>query len=1455
VSAAPRLTTVPVLLLPVRLETRFVSATGGPELWVRMYPDQIHINTFDSSLNATELDHGYTYWAEVAKLQPDDDPVGPWRVLAAAHGSPRAAYIRLMTQYGTTTRPKPSPDQDGRPTPTASLLPSSWNVTAYVVGGAVRTKATVPVTQQNLAVFPDSGTIHDPKGNSVDPGMKWLIDFNEAESKGMAVRISLQPADLTNGIERVIGVGDWNSTPDEGANALEQLIKAQHYTQGFGVVPQGVPTKNTPDAKSPFSRRDPGFLNSYRVEVEGNLAPDKDSNGQVLAAALGIGSDLFQSIDGSEGREQLSAFHMALALWPSTLGYFLRNMMADLVTEKRLEAVRAFFLSNVRGRGRLPAFRVGPVPYGLLPVTSLNRWRQPNPDPVESDILALIRRAQPTWLASAAKTAAVGPGQDPEQTLAGILGMEASSMEFHGRPVLADDFLWNWINFLGFNFGMSSDWWKLHMQASDRVLGLLGLPGRDPVIRRAGLLQGFEVRLDTVAATLSETDRLDGNTPLPDGTQGNYVQWIASATIDDLAQENWPGPGAAPTSLLYKTLRASMLLEYLRATVELLIATNPGAFDLLKEIILLGIGALNVGATAWSWLSLSIPSITGPLTVKQYLVSQGGSDPRLAGLREFKASLAYLATLPTAELDRLLTEVLDTCTNRLDAWSSALANASLDRARANLQRGVYIGGYGYVENLKPAPTQATASVPWMPNAKVQQAKTDNAGYIHAPSPQQAALAAVLKSGDMSHAKTGSPDLLNLDISSDRVRRALWYLDGVRQGQRLGALLGYHFEERMHAQGADLFIQPFRDTYPLQVPVTDPNASRPGGVVSPPNVVDGVALQTAFTSHNLDLGGTWGDKLPATEADQQKVISILQELDDVMNAISNISVAESVFQIMRGNSARASGLLDAVSKGEWAPEPEFLNTTRTGIDINHRVHVLFTGDGAGAANWPNPRTPRGVFESRLDDWLAKLLPDPGTVECSVNYTSGGAPVIKAVKLTDLGAGPLDVLAMANASAQPGHSELEQRILYAADLPAGTSDAAIVFASGVAANISFPDLLTTASALRDLVFGARGLEPNDLIAPEEADPGQEARFVPELLKRADDALAVLVTLEASLKSDTDSLSQLLDQAGQPSRASLDAAADAVAKDLLALLPYGVPGSVPLPRNRQDPTKAPGATEIQTLRAQAVSADNVTQARINVATAYRSANFSTDQRASDVISFFNKVMDESVPAIPKFQPVNGYDLEYVFDRARALVPATNPDAIDLWLHQLSYVRPAIAHLETAMSASQLLQAKPYAPARAIGQLPRQIDPDQWIALEFDVPAKAPTRGRLSILALLEPPNYSRTGTHSGLVIDDWPERIPQTQESSGLVFHYEEPKARAPQCALLALAPDGTLSTWDNDTLRDIVSETFEWAAMRTVDLESLADFGEILPALYYGLNTSLTTVPEAVSTDFGGGPHRI
>ena len=101
----------------------------------------------------------------------------------------------------------------------------------------------------------------------------------------------------------------------------------------------------------------------------------------------------------------------------------------------------------------------------------------------------------------------------------------------------------------------------------------------------------------------------------------------------------------------------------------------------------------------------------------------------------------------------------------------------------------------------------------------------------------------------------------------------------------------------------------------------------------------------------------------------------------------------------------------------------------------------------------------------------------------------------------------------------------------------------------------------------------------------------------------------------------------------------------------------------------------------------------------------------------------------------------------------------------------------------------------------------------------------------------------------MDEWPERIPSTQQSASVAFHFEEPSARAPQALLLAVCPDNR-ATWDDQILEAVLAETLELAKIRTVDLASVQGVGQILPALYFALNLQGATVSTQFALLTGG-----
>jgi hypothetical protein len=85
---------VPILLLPVRLETRFADGT----VLVRIYPDDCSIDSFEETLSETEVENAQLYWIAICEAgENEDQERGAWRGLVAAHGSGRAQWI--VQQY------------------------------------------------------------------------------------------------------------------------------------------------------------------------------------------------------------------------------------------------------------------------------------------------------------------------------------------------------------------------------------------------------------------------------------------------------------------------------------------------------------------------------------------------------------------------------------------------------------------------------------------------------------------------------------------------------------------------------------------------------------------------------------------------------------------------------------------------------------------------------------------------------------------------------------------------------------------------------------------------------------------------------------------------------------------------------------------------------------------------------------------------------------------------------------------------------------------------------------------------------------------------------------------------------------------------------------------------------------------------------------------------------------
>lgn len=855
-----------------------------------------------------------------------------------------------------------------------------------------------------------------------DEESKWIENFDRAVDVGMGFRIDLTDEDRQKGyFSRVVVLGIKSSmNADQSAEIVDRLVGSHQYTEGFAFVRQGTPTNNTSEAQAGYASNEAGGDGSFeRVHGPPLSAADTWRDGPRVASALGIPVSAFAHTHRANETEDRNAQRMLGALWSATWGYYFGAMMNGVLPANDINALRSHFIRFVHGRGPYPAIRVGNMPYGILPVMGLKQDMPPEDtqasEPFDRMLRRFLLRLYPKWLAMATDADAVpraGGSNDPDKEFIEILGMEASGRHVHVRSIISELYLWNLLRFLQptlFNPGFPSSLISRLQSLIPRTR--LGTASAADGKARQGIVLGdtyLKNWWERFEASKEQSRTLFRQLVPESGSQDyewpqilNTIPWNPAPPFDgplvtdDPLSEEYSLEGspadAGDTKTNYITWLKEQDLATIRDDETAGEQSNSLLFQLLRRSILLeGTSIFGNARPSQDWLD-------------------------------------DLARLPTAELERLLIESLDVSSHRLDAWITSLAARRLVSLRAHVPQGIQLGAFGWVEDVKPR-------------------EKPGGGFIHAPSISHAATAAVLRSAYLTHANGENAGVMAVNLTSERVRRSLWLLQGIREGQELGALLGYRFERGLHDRSGgpdglelDQYISAFRRLYPLKVverPDDQAEEDDAAEAVAARTVVDGRKLlenreNIPFGKQGLPPGPSrWPWAGPAREYDA--IQEVLNSLEDSLDALGDLALAESVYQPVQGNYQRAGALLDTLAGSGRPPEPEVVATPRSGINLKHRVAMLFTGNAMPANAWP--QTPRGAAEPYLNGWAGQLLGDPTKIKCTLRFPSssttgtGSVEQTKVLSLKDLGLGPLDFLHLSQFPATGEATELEERIAY-------------------------------------------------------------------------------------------------------------------------------------------------------------------------------------------------------------------------------------------------------------------------------------------------------------------------------------------------------------------------------------------------------------------------------------------
>lgn len=1402
----------PIVFLPVRLETRFDRGVAGdaerpPRLLVRIYPDEIAGSSHEPTLTPAQYDAGVAFWTTAWDATKE---ALAWRTLVALYPSTRAAWIVNQTAplniasrgTGVPLFNPPSTQPSGWMHAVEShVMPDRWHIQCYRGGKPVASGDSAPVRDPLALTVEPSADATDPneakdlsgQGLVIDHEAAWMLDFEAALKAGMALSVKIDAIDLEHGFDEVLVVGLKGSlSPAESSKRLAALFEGHHYTRGFAFVPQGTPTNNTSTARSGVPPEDTGGVHSLAIERGASLSVAGGS-GRLFTGALGLPDSLTEHVEFANLDEQARARNMAEALWPCTFGYFLRQMMHPVFGTLDIDRAYRWFVDRVRGRGPLPAFRVGNTPYGLLPAVALSRWKAgSDADVLEQGLGPGLQKLVGLWSPAAAGVPRIGRTSDADADLLATLGLDASSRGVRVRAALGPTAQFNAFSFLGIEWNGLFD---LRATIAKQLLADIGHPEWDPTIAWMTFDETAQRFFGSmVAAVLAET---------PGSLDPNYITWIAGASVAQLQDETLPFP--RPRAFLYHMLRHAALVEYSRIADSLLL-TELSQVVARPDEELVGFKTVETAAraTAFERLAQKIPSVTGTLTLAEYLVHpQRAFDKR--GGWNYRQTLTRLASLPSAELDRLFGETLDVCSHRVDAWVTSLASKRLADLRSRVPTGCYLGAYARVENLRPVSANEVR-VERNEDGREILAQVDNGGFIHAPTMTHANAAAVLRNAFLTRSGENA-ERYRIDLSSERVRRASFVLDAVRAGQPLGAVLGYQFERGLHEghPGRELnkFIDVFRSLYPLVANKADDSAEAAEAVAAR-NVVDGVRLRAAWRAGSVPFGTD--PRLPGGGDDRTAIEAELRSLDDTADALADLLMSESVFQLMRGNLAGASASFDSMAAGVRPPDPEIARQSRGGTTVTHRFGVVLGAGLVPPASWVAPDSPRSSAEPHLDAWVGTLLGDPQKIRCQVDYRDPqpGDPAHrtrKPISLADLKLRPLDFLAIGMApEATGGASELDLRIVASAGVP-DDADVRIDHANEADRSFrSFPEAIEIATSLRNLIGGARPLLPEDLLPPES---GSDASSV--VLSggtRGSDARSALGALKIALSTAVDTIAATAENSA-PDLTELR-------KQLIAAASFGVAGAFPSTFNSTS----------KELRAEFLDRGRTTLRELT-----RRHTEALAQTAEDEIA--RSVFGRGFVFLPEFTPTGIASLGSAIADSAAL--AGNAAAPLKWFQRTAPVRPALRRWKRMESYAQVLGASSF--SLDVLQLPYAAGA-KWVALPFADETQRPPDGRVSIV-LHRAAKPAAGGSWAGLIVDEWSEIIPGETEQTAIAFHYDDPGAEAAQAVLIAVPPTEQ-QAWDFQTIVDTVRETFELARLRGADLENLGMLGQLLPAIFLASN---------------------
>lgn len=589
---------------------RFETVADKRELWVRIYPDDIFVQTHEEKLTAEEQAYGQNYWREVWKAEtvyqetlsaPEDKPsaelkqakkkmenhkLGAWRALLGSFETARAAWILKQTEPKHSFKLGNEPEFTGlvlKPeswteAPHTRVLPDRFIIRTYrgneikdFVGNPLPDQLTLGFKPNSEEGAEDDFTEQRDTELKLPEYLQWTVNFEKAVEVGMGIKIELDEEEYEEGFDKIVVLGvKTNPDKEENAGVIQELFtNHMHKIGGCAIIPNGTATNNTGKGRAglAFHEMPPEatleIVNRMHEEPSGLFDSDglyRYSDGELLAYFLGLPIGFFYNIPFADRMDIRGAQVMNSVLWPVTLGYALPQQLPKEFAEPGfLDHYRSFFQQSVLGRGSIPSIRIDEQPYGVLATSAFSRWKATEA-PLRHLLENILEPLDKKWTDMINVVARIFRKNEEmlnEETVSEsftkILHQHASSVRYFQRTRVGQALL----NLLGGEFPPSVEEREIldHFFERFSTPPLVDAAAGFREINQPQPLSGPLID----AAPLSETNTINF-----DGA--NYLKWLEQEELENIKADN--RPNSLP--LLYLLLKYALLRTYLIQGVSLL---------------------------------------------------------------------------------------------------------------------------------------------------------------------------------------------------------------------------------------------------------------------------------------------------------------------------------------------------------------------------------------------------------------------------------------------------------------------------------------------------------------------------------------------------------------------------------------------------------------------------------------------------------------------------------------------------------------------------------------------------------------------------------------------------------------------------------------------------------------------------------------------------------------------